>query len=76
MKIIYIGQLPVKNAELVLGGIFKPTDIIYEGTIFEIPDENSELIQKTLLGGNYKEYIEPKKANRTKKEKEDIKEDK
>lgn len=75
MKIIYTGQLPIKNAELALAGIFKPNQIIYNGTIFEIPDENKELIEKILLGGNYEEYVEPKKVSRPKKEKEN-KEDK
>lgn len=75
MKIIYTGQLPIKNAELALAGIFKPNHIIYSGEIFEIPDENVELIQKVLLGGNYEEYVAPKKANKPKKEKEN-KEDK
>lgn len=77
MKIIYTGQLPIKNAELALAGIFKPNQTIYNGTIFEIPDENKELIEKILLGGNYEEYVAPKKAfGKAKKEKEDVKEDK
>ena len=44
MKIIYTGQLPIKNADLTRAGIFKPSDYIRKGTVFEIPDEKIELI--------------------------------
>ena len=76
MKFKYIGELPVKNADLVLAGIFKPIDIIRKGAIFEVPDENVELIQRLRLSGNYIEYtkLAPKKVSKSKKEKK--KEDK
>ena len=71
MKIIYTGQLPIKNAELALAGIFKANDTIYPGTIFEIPDNNVKLITKILAGGNYSEYVEPKKPIKAKKNKKE-----
>lgn len=76
MKFKYIGELPVKNADLVLAGIFKPNEAIRKGTIFEIPDENVGLIQRMKISGNYAEYYEPKKVGRPKKEEKEEKEDK
>lgn len=73
MKIIYTGQLPIKNADLTRVGIFKPSDDIRKGTVFEIPDEKIELIQRVLCGGNYQKYVEPQKkfGKFKKKEKEE-----
>ena len=61
MKFIYTGDLPIKDIDLVLAGIFKPTDSIRKGTIFEVPDNNVILIQRVNVSGCYEEYVEPKK---------------
>lgn len=68
MKFIYTGKLPIKDIDLVIAGIFKPTDSIRKGTIFEVPDDNLLLIQRVSVSGCYEEYVEPKKpAFKTKK---------
>jgi len=76
MKFIYTGNLPIKDIDLVLAGIFKPTDSIRKGTIFEVPDDNVLLIQRVSVSGCYQEYVEPKKPviktkKKNKKEKKD-----
>ena len=68
MKFKYIGKSPIKSADLVLAGIFKPHDVIYNGTIFEIPSDNEVLIKRVLCTGYYEEYTAPKKVGRPKKE--------
>ena len=70
MKFKYIGQLPIKDGDLVIAGIFKPRDTITNGTIFEVPDENTLLIQRVKGGGAYVEYSEPKKVKRPEKDKQ------
>ena len=78
MKFKYVGQLPIKDGDLVLAKVFKPTDVITNGTIFEVSDEDALLIQRVKLNGYYEEYSEPKKVGRPKKEEnkeEDKKED-
>ena len=70
MKFIYTGQLPIKDVDLTLAGIFKPDEVIAKGTVFEVPDENKMLIQRVKCGGYYEPYIEPKKKlSKPKKEK-------
>ena len=76
MKFKYIGQLPIKDADLVLAGVFKATDVINNGTVFEIPNDNTVLIQRTKGCGYYEEYTEPKKIGKPKKENKQKKEDK
>lgn len=77
MKFIYTGDLPIKDIDLTLAGIFKPTDSIRKGTIFEVPDDNAVLIQRVSVSGCYQEYVEPKKPKygkskkKTKKDKEE-----
>ena len=78
MKFKYIGQLPIKSADLVLAKIFKTTDIITNGTVFEVPDDDTILIQRIKCTGYYEEYsepkkiiAEPKKVGRPKKDKEE-----
>ena len=61
MKFIYTGDLPIKDIDLALAGIFKPNESIRKGTIFEVPDDNKVLIQRVSVSGCYQEYIEPKK---------------
>lgn len=71
MKFIYTGQLPIKDMDLTLAGIFKPNDLIVKGTVFEVPDDNPVLIQRVKLGGSYEPYVEPKKKwSKPKKEKQ------
>lgn len=61
MKFKYIGDLPIKSMDLTRAGIFPPREVIYTGTIFEIPDSNKILIKKIMLDGAFEEYIEPKR---------------
>ncbi len=68
MKFIYHGQ-PVKNVDLVWAGIFEPSDIIVDGTVFEIPDDNKALIERVQVNGCFEEYVEPKKATKPKSKK-------
>ena len=75
MKFKYVGQLPIKDGDLVLAGIFKPADVITSGTVFEVPDKNTLLIQRVLGGGNYIQYTEPKKIQKPKKDKQKEKEE-
>ena len=68
MKFKYIGDLPVKDVDLVVGGVFKSSQVILKGTVFEVPDDNPLLIQRIKLNGNYEEL--PKQfGSRLKKEK-------
>ncbi len=70
MQFIYTGELPIKDVDLTLAGIFKPSDVITKGTVFEVPDENKFLIQRVKISGIYEEYIEPqKKVGKPKKQK-------
>jgi len=75
MKFKYIGQLPIKDADLVFAKIFKPNDVIKNGTVFEVPDDNALLIQRIRCAGVYEEYNEPKKIIRPKKETKEEKEE-
>lgn len=69
MKFIYTGQLPIKDGDLVLAKIFKPSDVITNGTIFEVPEDDQLLIQRVQCNGNYEEFVEAKKIGRPKKDK-------
>ena len=75
MKFKYTGQLPIKDGDLVLAGIFKAKDVITNGTVFEVPNDNALLIQRTKCSGYYEEYSEPKKIGRPKKDKQEKEED-
>ena len=75
MKFKYIGDLPIKDVDLVVGGIFKPTEVIVKGTTFEIPDDNALLIQRCELNGNY-EKVPTLKISKSKKVKKEEKEEK
>ena len=69
MKFKYVGHAPIKDVDLVLAGIFKPNQAIVPNAIFEIPDNNHNLIRLVKMMGVYEEYIEPKrKVGRPKKE--------
>lgn len=77
MKFRYVGHAPIKDVDLVLAGIFKPNQAIVPGAIFEIPNNNHNLIRLVKMMGVYEEYIEPKrKVGRPKKEKEEKEGDK
>lgn len=67
MKFIYTGDLPIKDIDLTLAGIFKPDESITNGTIFEVPDDNKLLIQRVSVSGCYEQYVEPKKKSKPKK---------
>lgn len=69
MKFIYHG-LPIKDVDLVLAGVFKPDETIYDGTVFEVPDKDKHIIQMVKLSGIYEEYVEPKKKSKPKFKKE------
>ena len=72
MRFKYIGNLPIKDVDLVLAGIFTPNQSITKGTEFEVPDKDTLLIQRVKLNGNYEELpkkvIKPKKQYKKKKE--------
>ena len=74
MKFKYIGDLPIKDVDLVLAGIFKPNQSIIKGTVFEVPDNDSLLIQRVKLNGNYQEMSNKVIIGKPKK-KEEEKED-
>ena len=77
MKFKYTGDLPIKDIDLVLGKVFKPNQVIYKGTIFEVPDNDTKLLQKVKLNGVYEKVETPKKIVKPKKEdKKDVKEEK
>ena len=68
MKFKYTGQLPIKDGDLVLANIFKANQVITKGTVFEVPDDNTLLIQRVKMSGIYEEFVEPKKIGFIKKE--------
>lgn len=74
MKFRYTGDLPVKDVDLVIGGVFKPQDVITKGRVFEIPDDNIALIQRVKISGDYEELPTPK-VGRPKKDKKEEKEE-
>lgn len=80
MKFIYTGDAPIKDVDLTLAGIFKPSEPIVKGRVFEVPDEDTRLIKRVKLSGCYEPYIEPvrkvKVKSQKKKEKEEIEEEK
>ena len=77
MKFKYIGQAGFKDLDLTIAGIFEPSDVLIPDTIFEIPDDNVDLIQRVKLNGNYQIVNEkPKFLKKVKKEKKKEEEDK
>lgn len=75
MKVKYIGQSGVKDLDLVVFKVKKATDMLCNGDIIEIPDDEKELIKRIQFNGNYEVYEEPKKFTKPKKDKKE-KEDK
>lgn len=74
MKFKYIGQAGFKDLDLCIAGITNPKDVLIPDTIIEIPDENTALIQRVKLNGNYQAIPEKPtfrkvKKNENKKEK-------
>lgn len=76
MKFKYIGQSGVKDLDLVVFKVKTADEIICNGDIIEIPDDETELINRIQFNGNYEVYNEPKKVIRPKKDKKEEKEDK
>jgi len=77
MKFKWIGGNGHKDLDLVLSKVMSPQDILTNGRIIEIPDSETELIQRVQINGNYEVYVEPKKVGRPpKKEKQKNKEKK
>lgn len=77
MKFKYNGQSRVKDLDLVLAKIMKPTDVLINGMIITVPDSETQLIKRLTINGNYEVYNEPKKFKKPfKKDKETKKEDK
>lgn len=77
MKVRWNGGNGFKDLDLVLYGIMKPTDELNTGKIIEIPDAETELINRIKINGNYEvlpnKVSKPKKNS--KKEKQEKKED-
>lgn len=74
MKFKYLGQSRVKDLDLVLAKILKPTDVLINGMIITVPDSEKELIRRMEINGNYEVYNEPKKFKKPiKKDKEETK---
>lgn len=67
MKFKWTGQKGIKSLDLVLAGIMKPTEELFTGKIIEIPDSETELIERIKINGNYEVYTEPKKVKLPKK---------
>lgn len=80
MKFIYTGEMPIKDIDLVLGGVLNSDEPIVKGKVFEVPDDNKLLLQRVKCNGVYEPYTESKKRITSKKskkeeEKEDLKEE-
>lgn len=74
MKFKYTGQSRVKDLDLVLAKVMKPTDVLINGMIINIPDSETQLIKRLEINGNYEVYTEPKKFKKPfKKDKEETK---
>ncbi len=80
MKFIYTGDAPIKDVDLVLAGIFKPSEPIIKGRVFEVPDNDETLLKRVKLSGCYEPYIEPvrkvKVKSQKKKEEKELEEEK
>lgn len=76
MKFKYNGQSRVKDLDLVLAKIMKPTDVLINGMIITVPDSETQLIKRLHLNGNYEVYNEPKKFKKPSKDNKTEKEDK
>ena len=78
MKFKYVGCLPIKDVDLVLFGVLTPDVVIKNGFTFEIDDNETELINRVKMNGNYEvvPQIKPKKVKTTKKVEETKKETK
>ncbi|MBO6273024.1 hypothetical protein J6O48_09650 [bacterium] len=76
MKFKYIGQSRVKDLDLVLAKIMKPTDVLINGMIITVPDSETQLIKRLEINGNFEVYNEPKKFKKPIKDNKTEKEDK
>lgn len=75
-KFKWIGGNGFKDLDLVIYKILKPTDVLNKGTIVEIPDNQTELITRIKLNGNYEEYVEPVRKYKPRKQKQKEEEEK
>lgn len=74
MKFRYIGELPIKDVDLVIAGIFTPQQTITKNTEFEVPDTDALLIQRIKINGTYEEVpqkVEKPKTFKKSKQKKD-----
>ena len=70
VKFKYIGQAGFKDLDLCIAGIMNPNDVLIPNTIIEIPDENTSLIKRVKINGNYQLIQEKPKFRKVKKEKD------
>lgn len=76
MKFRWIGDNGFKDLDLVIFKILTPQDVLFTGRIIEIPDNQTHLINRIKLNGNYEEYVEPpKKVLKPRKSKKKDKEE-
>lgn len=76
MKFKYNGQSRVKDLDLVLAKVMKPTDVLINGMVITVPDTETQLIKRLEINGNYEVYNEPKKFKKPLKDNNTEKEDK
>ncbi len=71
MKFRWIGENGFKDLDLVIYKILTPqdNDILFTGKIIEIPDDQTHLITRIKLNGNYEEYVEPENVSKPRKSK-------
>lgn len=67
MKFKWIGANRVKDLDLVLAGVLKPSDELKKGMIIDVPDSKTQIIERIKVNGNYEVYSEPKKVTKPKK---------
>ena len=68
MKFKWIGENAYKDIDLVLNKVMTPQQLLFKGSIVDIPDDNVELIQRIKLNAKYEVYEEPKRRFKPKKE--------
>lgn len=73
MKFKWIGGNGFKDLDLAIAGVMKPNEQLFNGSIIEIDDSNTELIERIKVNGNYEVYTEPKKVGRPLKKEKKLK---
>lgn len=74
VKFKYIGQKGVKDLDLVVHGVLQATDVLIPNTIVDVPDD-SPLVQRLEINGNYVKIIERSKPKIKKVKKQDKEEE-